>query len=221
MVSSKSQLIGAEPLDTPTKIVLGDGQSLEATHRGEAIIPPNIRLTEVLYVPGLKENLFSVSIASAVNGAKIVMENGFCQIIKNGKIALSAKKRGGVFRVMAASATEPETKKNSFKDYHRRCGHASPRIIRLMSKTGILPPIKERQGQTSKVCQTCLKGKMTRTAIPKLSDTKTQEPGDLIHIDLCGPMRTRSIQGNLYIVSYLDDRTEWIHLGFLGKKTIS
>jgi hypothetical protein len=219
MVSSKSQLIGAKPLDTPTKIVLGDGRSLEATHRGEAIIPPNIRLTEVLNVPGLKENLFSISTASAINGAKIVMENGFCQIIKNGKIALSAKKRGGVFRVMAASAIESKTKKKSFKDYHRRCGHANPRIIRVMSKIAILPPIEERQGQTSKVCQTCLKGKMTRTAIPKPSNTKTRESGNLIHSDLCGPMRTRSIQGNLYIISYLDNRTGWIHFGILGEKS--
>lgn len=58
MVSYKSKLIMAEPLETPTKVVLGDGQSLEATHQGEAIIPPNIQLTKVFFVLGLKENRF-------------------------------------------------------------------------------------------------------------------------------------------------------------------
>lgn len=32
-------------------------------------------------------------------------------------------------------------------------------------------------------------------------------------------MRMQSIQGNLYIVSYLDDKTRWIHLGFLSEKS--
>jgi hypothetical protein len=32
-------------------------------------------------------------------------------------------------------------------------------------------------------------------------------------------MRTHTIQGNLYILSYLEDRTEWIHLGFLSEKS--
>jgi hypothetical protein len=92
MVSSKTQLIEAEPLETPTIVVLGDGRSLEATHRGEAIILPNVRLTNVLYVLSLKENLFLVSIASAISRAKIVKENGLCQVMKDGRVALSAKK---------------------------------------------------------------------------------------------------------------------------------
>jgi hypothetical protein len=131
--------------------------------------------------------------ASIVNGAQIVMENGLCQIIKDGKIALSAKEQGGVFQVMTASVTKPEKENNTLNDYHRRCGHTNFKTIRLMSKTSILPRIEERRGQTNEVCQTCLKGKMTRTAIPKFSDTKTREPGELVYSDLCGLMRTRSI----------------------------
>lgn len=72
-------MIKAESLETPTKVVLRDRESLEATHGGGAIIPPNIRLTEVLFVPGLKENLFLLSMASAVNVARIVMENGYAK----------------------------------------------------------------------------------------------------------------------------------------------
>jgi hypothetical protein len=64
-----------------------------------------------------------------------------------------------------------------------------------------------------------LKGKMMRTAILKLSDTETRELGKLVHRDLCGLMRTRSIQPNLYIVSYRDDKIGWIHLGFLSEKS--
>lgn len=97
MVSSKIQLIKAKPLEIPTIVVLGVGQSLKATHPREAIIPQDVRLTDVLYILGLKENLFLVSMASALSRAKIVMKNGSCQVMKDGRVALSAKKRGGVF----------------------------------------------------------------------------------------------------------------------------
>lgn len=93
------------------------------------------------------------------------------------------------------------------EQHPRRWGHTNFKTIWLMSRTGILPPIKEQRGQTDEVCQICFKDKMTRTATPKFSDTKTQELGELVYNDLCGSMRTCSIQGNLYIVSYLDDRT--------------
>jgi hypothetical protein len=145
MVSSKSQLIEAEPLDTPTKVVLGDRQSLKATHWRRAIIPPSIWLTEVLFVLGLKENLFLVSMASAVNGARIVMENGLCQIIKDNKIALSAKKQGGVFAIMAVLVIEPEEENNTLIDYHRRCSHTNLKTIRLMSRTCILSPSRSNE----------------------------------------------------------------------------
>jgi hypothetical protein len=118
-VSSKTQLIEAEPLETSTIVVFGDGRSLEATHQGEAIIPENVCLTDVLYVPGLKENLFLVSMASVVSGAKVVMENGLCQVIKDERVALSAKKQGGVFRAMAASVTELEKGGNDLVDYRQ------------------------------------------------------------------------------------------------------
>lgn len=77
-----------------------------------------MRLTDVLYVPSLKENLFSVRIASRVNGAKIIIENGLCQVMKNNRVALNAKKWGGVFQVMAALIIEPEEERNVIVNYH-------------------------------------------------------------------------------------------------------
>jgi hypothetical protein len=202
MVSSKERLINAEPLGVPTVVVLGDGRRLEATHQGQALIPPNVKLTEVLYVPGLKENLFSISMASAINGVKIVMENGLCHVMKGGEVALSAKKHGGVFRVMAAMATDEQLGKGGdLIDYHRRCGHMNFRTILQMGKMGILPPIREQAELSDSDCQTCMKDKMIRAVIPEQSSGKRKEAGQLIHSDLCGPMRTRSLQGNTYMVT--------------------
>lgn len=106
------------PLEIPTIVVFGDGRSLEATNQREAIIPPKVGLTNVLHISGLKENLFLMSMASTLSRAKIVMENGSCQVMKDRRVVLSAKKQGGVFRVMAALVTESEKGGNNLINYH-------------------------------------------------------------------------------------------------------
>lgn len=75
MVLLNSQLTKTKLLDVPTIDVLGDGQILEATHQGQAIILPNVRLSIVLYVLGLKKNMFPISMASTVREAQVIIEN--------------------------------------------------------------------------------------------------------------------------------------------------
>jgi hypothetical protein len=180
MVSSKSELIQTEQVERRRIVVLEDGWSLKATHQGKAIIPPNVQLTEVLFVLGLKENLFLVGMASAIKRGRIMMDNGSSQVMKDGKVALSAKKWGGIFQVMVASVTQPKEEDNAFVNYHRQCGHMNFKTIRLMSKTSILPPMKEQWDQTDNVYQMDIKGKMTITGILKLSTTKTRKPSKLV-----------------------------------------
>ena len=64
-----------------------------------------------------------------------------------------------------------------------------------------------------------MKGKMGRAPIPKKTTRTSKKARGLIHSDLCRPMRTRSLQGNVYLVTYLDDFTGWIHLNFLKEKS--
>jgi len=199
-------------------VVLGDGRELTATHRGEALIRPDVRLTDVLYVPGLQENLFSVSTAASRPGVRVVMEDGACKIFQANQEVIAANRDGGVFRVMAVAAQEHAD--GDIVDLHRRCGHTNFRTINLMSQLGILPRIETFGGDPlTKACELCLKGKMTRTVIPKTGRKRKSEPGDVIHSDLCGPMRTRSIQGNKYMVTYLDDATGWAYTGFISEKS--
>lgn len=57
-------------------VVFGDKWGLKAMHQGQAIILPNVRMSKVLYIRRLKENLFFDSITSLVNEAKVIIENG-------------------------------------------------------------------------------------------------------------------------------------------------
>lgn len=55
-----------------------------------------------------------------ISKTKVIMENDLCWIIKNGKIALSARKQGDIIQVKVATTTEEtEQKEGEFIDYHR------------------------------------------------------------------------------------------------------
>jgi hypothetical protein len=122
------------------------------------------------------------------------MKDGQCKVLHNGKEALKATNQGGVFRVIAAAAKTSSLSyvKNDIIDFHRRCGHTNYKMIMTVSRIGILPRLQPSSGLPEEACETCLKGKMTRTIIPKKGRGLTTKPGDLIHSDVCGSMRTRS-----------------------------
>jgi transposase InsO family protein len=56
------------------------------------------------------------------------------------------------------------------------------------------------------VCEPCIQGKHTRAPFPKESTSPpSTEPLQLVHMDVCGPMRVASKGGKRYLATYLDD----------------
>lgn len=53
-------------------------------------------------------------------------------------------------------------------------------------------------------CIACLQGK-AKKGTPPVSSTKTTAVGDLIHMDLCGPIEPVSASGNRYVLTATDD----------------
>jgi hypothetical protein len=60
---------------------------------------------------------------------------------------------------------------------------------------------------------------MTRAQIPKRSRHRPAAPGAVVHSDLCGPMRTQSIQGSFYMVAYVDGRSSWTYVEGMKQKS--
>ncbi|KAI3747325.1 hypothetical protein L6452_09779 [Arctium lappa] len=55
------------------------------------------------------------------------------------------------------------------------------------------------------LCPTCEKGKMKRVAHKPKPEPSTSSPLELLHMDLCGPMRTQSINDKKYVLVIVDD----------------
>ena len=47
----------------------------------------------------------------------------------------------------------------------------------------------------------------------------TTKPLEIVHIDLCGPMRTKGLEGELYFMLLIDDYTRMTWVCFLKKKS--
>ena len=69
------------------------------------------------------------------------------------------------------------------------------------------------------VCDTCVMAKQHKERAPKLSKTTTSRVLELIHSDICGPIRIRSLTGSRYFITFIDDysRRAWVY--FLSHKS--
>lgn len=61
---------------------------------------------------------------------------------------------------------------------------------------------------------------MYRRSFPKGSLWKAKEKLELVHTDLCGPIRTTSLSGNKYFILFVDDLTRMTWIYFLSRKSV-
>ena len=102
--------------------------------------------------------------------------------------------------------------------WHRRTGHLNfDNLVKISQKEVVrnIPKIIKPQNH---VCRHCLHGKQTRTSF-KVKEHTTSQPLELIHIDLCGPTRTTSFQGEYYFMLLIDDYTRMTWVTFLKEKS--
>ena len=62
------------------------------------------------------------------------------------------------------------------------------------------------------VCKGCLLGKQFKKTFPKDSSSRAQKPLELIHIDVCGPIKPSSLSKSNYFLLFIDDfsRKTWV-----------
>ena len=68
------------------------------------------------------------------------------------------------------------------------------------------------------VCEPCAYGKQHRAPFP-VSKTCSKEVLELVHTDVCGKMEVKSLSGNEYFVTFIDDKSRYILVYFLKYKS--
>ena len=63
-------------------------------------------------------------------------------------------------------------------------------------------------------CEHCLAGKQNRASFKSYPTSRKTKLLELVHSDLCGPMKTKTLGGALYFVTFIDDcsRKLWVYV---------
>ena len=170
-------------------------------------------ITDVLYMPGAAENLFSVSYAAA-KGSTFSFGATGCTI-RNGDTAIATGAptdsniyylEGRLVRTLEAyaarSSQPPEL-------WHRRFGHLGYANLSKLPTlvTGILTTADEfKAAGATDSCDACALGKQHRLPFTA-SASRTAAPLERLHTDICGPMPVTSMGGSNYFLGIIDDHT--------------
>jgi len=103
--------------------------------------------------------------------------------------------------------------------WHKRFGHANYTSLRQLHDLKLVENLTEINRDDGCVYEICQLGKQTRLPFPINQSRRTSEKLQLIHSDVCGPMRTPTLSGSKYFVLFIDDLTRMCWVYFLRQKS--
>lgn len=210
---------GAHPVN------FGNGQTLDARGRGNIKIMSHVDgqryildMLDVLYIPGLKRNLFSIGSACERRLEARVSKKKI-DLVRDGSVRLRATKRGNLYymniEVIEEKSSYIASNSNS-ELWHQRLGHIGN--TRFNKMKDVIHGLPANLKFNSSECEDCPLGKHARGKFFR-SETKTSRPGELVHTDLCGPMEVSSPVRSRYFMIFKDDFSGYTVVFFLKTKS--
>ncbi|KAJ9544187.1 hypothetical protein OSB04_023894 [Centaurea solstitialis] len=93
--------------------------------------------------------------------------------------------------------------------------HTLEKLVRLKLVKG-LPTIKFEKDH---LCSACEMGKLKRSSHKTKSDPSFDQPLQLLHMDLCGPIAVQTLNGKKYILVLVDEFSRFTWVEFVRKKS--
>lgn len=207
------------------KVYLGDGSFIQSIGSGDVVIKRGthkITLHDCMHVPRLAGNLVSIS-HLVFSNVQVVFDTKGCRVERGGQVldVVPTKDRMYAWDVRPAndhalSSQHQETKSLDENLVHRRFGHVNMTALR---QTCALVDGLKMNLDTFVSCDSCTLGKMTRRTF-KTSTTSptTFKPGELLSMDLFGPLPT-SRGGHHYGLIIVDKSSAFVKLYLLKMKS--
>ena len=180
-------------------------------------------LLQTLYVPDLRTNLMSVAKITD-RGNEVTFRRDAAYVYgPNRDVLAVAEREGDLYFVREVSEIEnaniAETRKKSgIMEWHERLGHLNEANLKRMAADGH-SGVKFGPSEKLGACETCVKGKQTEKPFPTSTQERNFGLPDIVHTDICGPMRTASKSGAKYFAVFKDDYSRWYEVYFLSKRS--
>ncbi|GJU53848.1 retrovirus-related pol polyprotein from transposon TNT 1-94 [Tanacetum coccineum] len=182
-------------------------------------------ISRVYYVEGLKHNLFSVG-QFCDGGLEVAFRQHSCHIRNYDMVDLLKGSRStnlysiSLNDMMSASPVCLLTKASSTKSWlwHRRLNHLNFGTLNELARKNLVRGLPMLKYDKDHLCPSCQLGKSKKASHPLKTENTNTEVLHTLHMDLCGPMRTESINGKKYVLVIVDDYTRFGWVRFLRTK---
>ncbi|GJS49060.1 retrovirus-related pol polyprotein from transposon TNT 1-94 [Tanacetum coccineum] len=164
------------------------------------LVQGNIMIKRVYYVEGLNHNLFL--------GNDLLTGNHGSDLYT---ISQDTTSPTPICFMAKASPTQAWL-------WHRRLSHLNFDSINLLSKKDIVNGLPKLKYAKDQLCSSCELGKEKRSTFKTKIVPNSKGRLNLLHMDLCDPMRIESINGKKYILVIVDDYSRYTWTLFLRTK---
>ncbi|KAI3770797.1 hypothetical protein L6452_01941 [Arctium lappa] len=92
--------------------------------------------------------------------------------------------------------------------WHKRLSHLNFKTLNALSNKDLVVGMPKLSFVKEKLCATCEKGKLTKSSFKTKKCFSTSTPLQMLHMELCGPVSTPSLEGkrNSTLESFFDDK---------------
>nr|GEW18480.1 retrovirus-related Pol polyprotein from transposon TNT 1-94 [Tanacetum cinerariifolium] len=184
-----------------------------------------VTIKRVYYVEGLNHNLFSVGQFCDAN-LEVAFPKSTCYIRDlKGNDLLTGSRGTDLYSITLQDTNSPNPiclmgKATSSQAWlwHHRLSHLNFDTINLLSKNDIVVGLPKLKFVKDHLCSSCELGKAKQKSFHTKITPSSKRRLQLLHMDLCGPMRVASINGERYVLVIIDDYSRYTWTHFLRSK---
>nr|GEY02150.1 hypothetical protein [Tanacetum cinerariifolium] len=102
--------------------------------------------------------------------------------------------------------------------WHRRLSHLNFGAINYLARQGLVQGLPKLKFEKDHLCSACAMGKSKKKSHKPKSEDTNHEKLYLLHMDLCGSIRFKSVNGKKYILVIVDDYSQFTWVKCLRSK---
>nr|GFA51432.1 retrovirus-related Pol polyprotein from transposon TNT 1-94 [Tanacetum cinerariifolium] len=189
------------------------------------LVQGSVTIKRVYYVEGLNHDLFSAD-QFCDTDLEVAFRKSMCYIRDlKGNDLLTGSRGTNLYSITLQDTSSPNpiclmAKVTSSQAWlwHRHLSHLNFDTINLLSKNDIVIGLPKLKFVKDHLCSSCELGKAKRKSFHTKTTPSSKIQLQLLHLDLCGPMRVESIKGKKYVLVIVDDYSKYTWTYFLRSK---
>ncbi len=178
-------------------------------------------LHDVLYVAPSRwaNNIFSTNLFVSSHPTHNFIQGERGSVLSIGDVHIPLHKEGNLLWLIAnkiahipppniPSTPHPQQQPISLDDYHNNIGHLNYDDCLLSARNWGVPLTSTK---AERKCTVCFEAKQRKSPTPRLAPYHTdRRPGQVIHMDIKGPMGTQTYNRHRYVLVGVDDATRYV-----------